>query len=233
MDAGTASARPRGIATVLRLAVFGLVGVLTTVILVFLVLRVAEDVGNARAGVLPPVEDFARRYAEHPVIAYTHILAGAVYLLGALLQTSVRARTRLGLRRHRRLGRVVLASGLVSGVYAVVVGVVMPFGGPVEAAASTVFGAYFVVALGLAYRAIRERRVQDHRRWMVRALAVGLGVGSIRIWVGLFEATGITTFEAGFGLAFWLGLSSHALAAEAWLRWWPRQPVLARGLNRR
>lgn len=114
------------------------------------------------------------------------------------------------------MGRVVLAAGLASGVMAIVVGVVMPFGGFTETSASTVFGIYFVVALVLAYRAIRSGRVAHHRRWMIRAFALGVGVGLIRIVIGVGEALGIGIADS-FGAAFWIAFVVMAAVAEIWL----------------
>ncbi len=52
------------------------------------------------------------------------------------------------------------------------------------------FGVWFVAALSIAYRAVRRRDVRHHRRWMIRAYAVALGVGSIRLWIGLLTEVG-------------------------------------------
>ncbi|HEX6221287.1 MAG TPA: DUF2306 domain-containing protein, partial [Acidimicrobiia bacterium] len=119
--------------------------------------------------------------------------------------------------RHKRVGRVVLAAGLASGLMAIVVGVVMPFGGFAETSASTVFGIYFVFALVVAYRAIRSENVTNHRRWMIRAFALGVGVGLIRVVIGFGEAFGIGIADS-FGAAFWIAFVTMSAAAEIWLR---------------
>jgi hypothetical protein len=119
------------------------------------------------------------------------------------------------------MGRFLVPTGVVTGVFAILFGLSFSFGGLAEAGATLVFGIYFITALLVAYRAIRAGHEVRHRRWMIRAFAVGLGVGTIRIWVGLFEATGLLTFHDVFGLAFWLAFSMHGLAAELWLRWRP------------
>lgn len=193
---------------------------LILVVMVFFVIRVLEDSANLSSGVAPPLDDFARRYFDNPIIAYAHILPGVLYLLGAPFQLSSRFREK-NFARHRRLGKWVLGFGVVSGILALVVGIVMPFGGFTEGSASVVFGVYFLTALGLAYKSIRSGDVTNHRRWMIRAFAIGLGVGTIRIWVGLFEGFGIVPFDDAFGPAFWIAFSMHALTAELWLRWRP------------
>ncbi|WP_392542655.1 DUF2306 domain-containing protein [Oryzobacter telluris] len=206
------------------------VAVLTTIVLVFVVRRVAGDWPHILDGTVPD-DDLAESYVAHPWLAYTHIVPGVVYLLGAPLQLSRRFRTR-HYTAHRRLGRVLVACALVSGVLAVVLGIVFAWGGVAETLASLLFGTWFVVCLVRAVVAIRGGRVAEHRRWMVRAFAVGTGIASIRIWVGIF--TGIQLGVLGmhdetfpipstFGLAFWLGLGLHVLVGEWWLR---RTPAL-------
>lgn len=216
MDASTA---PPGGRAWHRAAWVG-VWLLVVVLLAFAVVRVVTDAGNLAAGDMPPRDDFNRRYAEHPVLAYAHIVPGVLYLLGALVQLSARVRNRHWVL-HRRLGRVVAPLGVVAGATGVVVGIAMPWGAAAEATASVVFGAWMAVALVVAVRAIHRGDVAAHRRSMVRAFAVGIGVGTIRLWVALFEATGLLGFREGFGLAFWLAFVLHALVAEWWLRRFP------------
>lgn len=201
------------------------IAVLVTIIMVFFARRLATDVPHIVAGTVPD-DDLAEKYVAHPWLAYGHIVPGVVYLLGAPLQLSHRFRSR-HYRLHRRLGRVLLGCALLSGVLSVVLGVVFAWGGGAETTATLVFGSWFVVALLLAFRAIRRGQVRQHRRWMVRAFAVGLGVATIRIWVGLFTGIQIGLLGMGdetmpvratFGIAFWLGLSMHVAFAEWWLR---------------
>lgn len=191
--------------------------VLILVVLIFLVIRVGNDLEALSTGAIPPEGEFDRRYALNPALAYAHIIPGAVYLLGVPVQLSRRIRGRY-LRFHRALGRVVLVSGAVTGLFAIALGIVMPFGGLAETSATVVFGTYFLVALALAYRAIRRGKEAVHRRWMIRAYAIGVGVGLIRIIVGIFEGTGALEFSEAFGLSFWLAFLIMTAAAETWLR---------------
>ena len=210
-------------AVIRRIAWTG-IGVLTAVVFVFVAIRLSQDVPALVTGELPPVDSFERRYAENLFLAYAHIVPGVVYLLIAPFQVSRRFR-RADFVRHRRLGRVALVAGLVTGAFAIAVGLLFPFGGAVEASASVVFGIYFLVALGLAYRAIRSHDERMHRRWMIRAFAIGLGVGTIRLVIGMSQAFGVE-FEDAFGAAFWIAFVLHAVAAEVWL--WRSRPGLAR-----
>jgi hypothetical protein len=133
---------------------------------------------------------------------------------------------------HRRLGRVLLGCGLVSAVFALLFGIPFAWGGSAESWATVVFGTWFAACLLLAFRAIRADNVPQHRRWMIRAFAVSVGIGTIRIWIGIFEGieqgmSGGTTPAAPdhtmFGVAFWLAFTMHVAIGEWWLR---RTPAL-------
>lgn len=204
---------------------------LILIVLVFVVIRVTTDVPSILEGSSPPEDDFGRRYADNPLISYAHIVPGVIYLLGAPFQLSSRFRN-ADFTRHRRLGRVVLTAGAITGAFALVVGVVMPFGGLAEASASTVFGVYFLIALGTAFSAIRNGDVDRHRRWMIRAFALGIAVGLIRVVVGLGEAFGVP-MDDSFGAAFWIAFVAMAIMAEIWLRVRPRADTGPRIKGRR
>lgn len=194
------------------------VGVLIVIVLAFAVIRVITDWPHILDGT-PTENDFAVRYIAHPVLAYVHIGAGVIYLLGAALQVTKRFRVR-HYAVHRRMGRVVVTAGVVSGVFALLFGVAHAWGGATEAAAALVFAPWFVFCLLAGFRAIRTGDMVQHRRWMIRAFAVGTGIGTIRLWVGLFIAVTLTPLPAHttFGIAFWLALSMHVAAGEWWLR---------------
>ena len=192
-----------------------LVAVLASIVLAFVVNRLLIDIPHLRAGTVP--DGFDRTYVEHPWLAYLHIAPGVLYLLGAPLQLSYRIRGR-HYTLHRRLGRVLLVSALASGVFALVFGVRFAFGGVGEASATVLFGTWFLVCLVLAFRAIRRGDVVHHRRWMIRAFAIGIGIGTIRLWIGLFMGAGLLSLHDSFAIAFWLSFAMHAAAGEAWLR---------------
>jgi uncharacterized membrane protein len=192
------------------------IAVLIAIVLTFAIIRVFTDWPHIVGGTVPD-DPFAVRYVLHPVLSYAHIVAGTIYLLGAPFQLSYRFRS-AHYTIHRRLGRVLLTAGLIAGVFALAFGIPYAFGGSGEAAATAVFGAWFLVCLALAYRAIRSGDMVRHRRWMIRAFMSGLAVGTIRIWVGIFTATGVLDFRSSFALAFWLAFTMHAAVAELWVR---------------
>jgi uncharacterized membrane protein len=197
-----------------------------TIVLASFIKRLLIDLPHIAAGTVP-ADDFDRRYVTQPWLAYLHIAPGVLYLLLAILQLTYRFRSRHYLT-HRRLGRIAAAAAMLSGVFALIFGGLFSFGGPPEASASVVFSGWLLVAVVLAVRAIRRGDIARHRRWMIRAFAVGTGVGTVRIWLALFEGLRLLDFPSALGPAFWIGFSLHALAAELWLRAFPNPPELAR-----
>jgi hypothetical protein len=84
------------------------------------------------------------------------------------------------------------------------------------------FGCFFLFALGKAWWHIRNRRVDLHREWVTRMVAIALGVATTRPIMGVFFATrsltGLTP-QQFFGPAMWLGFVSTYLAGEAWINY--------------
>ena len=190
--------------------------VLILIVLVFAGMRVAVDGPNVAAGIVPPEGAYERRFALHPLLTYAHILPGVIYLVGAPFQLWRGFRER-HFSAHRRMGRIVLPAGILAGIFAIIFGILFSFGGLLEASATVVFGGYFVSALVIAFLAIRGGDVTRHRRWMIRAFAIGVGVGTIRIWIGVFQGFGLLSLDRSFGVAFWLAFVLHALVAEVYL----------------
>src|SRR6202166_5364258 len=159
-------------------------------------------------------------FAHYPVLTLIHIVPGLLFMLLGPLQFSSTIRAR-HLRWHRWSGRVFVACGFVIGISALVMSIGMPaIGGVNQAAATTLFGSYFLVALSRAFWLIRRREIALHREWMIRAFSIGLAVATIRPIMGIFFATsrlsGLTPREF-FGIAFWIGFVLHLMAAEIWI----------------
>jgi uncharacterized membrane protein len=159
-------------------------------------------------------------FAHYPILTLIHIVPGLFFMILGPLQFSATIRAR-HLRWHRWSGRIFVVCGLVIGISALVMSFGMPaIGGVNQAAATTLFGTFFLFALCKAFWHIRRQEVAIHREWMIRAFSVGLAVATIRPIIGMFFATsrfsGLTPHEF-FGIAFWIGFVLHLIAAEAWI----------------
>lgn len=173
---------------------------------------------NPRVAQFAALDDL---FAHYPVLTLVHIVPGLLFMILGPLQfsSSIRARH---LRWHRLSGRIYVACGLVIGISALVMSFWMPaIGGVNQAAATALFGTYFLFALCIAFWHVRRREIALHREWMIRAFAIGLAVATIRPIIGVFFATSPLTGLAPhefFGIAFWIGFVLHLIAAEAWIR---------------
>ena len=129
-----------------------------------------------------------------------------------------------GLRRrwpglHRWGGRLYAGSCLISGIaaYPVAFGTVA---GPVAAAGFTAMATAWLIATGLAWQAIRARRVAEHRRWMIRSLALTFSAVTLRLLLlipllGLPDTVPFFTFYSGTAWGSWI---LNLILAELYLR---------------
>src|SRR5215203_4552599 len=110
-------------------------------------------------------EPYNPGFLRFPTIVALHVVLGGVYLALASLQFVKRIRFRhLGF--HRWAGRLLVAIGVVVGVTALFMGLVIPKGGWPERVVIGIFGAVFLVALIKGFVHVRAGKVSLHREWM-------------------------------------------------------------------
>ena len=125
-------------------------------------------------------EPYNPGFVEYPTIVAVHVVLGGIYMLFAPFQFVKRIRSR-HLAYHRRMGRVLVALGLVVGATALFLGLVIPFSGWAERMLIGLFGGLFLFALGKGFVHVRAGRVAPHREWMIRAFAVALAIATQRL----------------------------------------------------
>ncbi|MGE5373617.1 MAG: DUF2306 domain-containing protein [Bacteroidota bacterium] len=134
------------------------------------------------------------RFFASPLPVILHILSASVYALLGAFQFVSRL-WRHGTGWHRWAGRLLVPSGLVVGLS----GIWMTLFYPRPADASDLlfilrllFGAGMIVSIVLGYAAIRRRDILQHRVWMIRAYAIGLGAGT-QVLTGMVGALAFGT----------------------------------------
>jgi len=150
-----------------------------------------------------------------PWSAWAHFLGGGVAIAVGALQTHTGLRNRWP-ALHRWMGRVYVVAVVAGGLAALVMaphastGAVAAFG----------FGALAVCWLGttaLAVVAIRQRRIADHRDWMLRSYALTLAAVTLRLYLPASQIAGMS-FLVAYPAIAWLCWVPNLLVAEWMLR---------------
>ena len=167
-------------------------------------------------------EPYNPGFLDFPTIVALHVILGGVYLTLAPFQFVKGIRSR-HLTYHRWTGRLLVAIGVVVGVTALFMGLVIPKAGWPERVVIGFFGGLFLIALVKGFLHVRAGRVALHREWMIRAFAVGLAIATARLI--FFPALLITTADPTDGLfgtllvvALAVAFVLNASAAELWMR---------------
>lgn len=94
-------------------------------------------------------------------------------------------------------------------------------GGWLERSAVLFFNNLFLFSLFRAYWHGLRGELSQKRRWLLRAVAILLGIATTRPVMAIFFATSALTHlrpSQFFGIAFWIGFSVNTLLFEFWLR---------------
>ncbi|MCH8173881.1 MAG: DUF2306 domain-containing protein [Proteobacteria bacterium] len=157
----------------------------------------------------------------YPTTVYLHIFLGALYLALAPFQFSARVRKK-SLDYHRWSGRLLSAIGMILGMTAVFIGLVIPFSGLPEQIIIGFFGLLFLFSITRGFYYIRVKQVRLHREWMLRAFAIGLSIATMRLlFIPALIIVGNPTqseIEALSIISFTLAFFLHCSFAEYWIR---------------
>ena len=153
-------------------------------------------------------------FASHATLTYIHILCSLAFV--ALLPLLFWHRTRgWGFIEQAffLLGALVGGTAYAMSIHAV--------GGWLERSAVLIFNTLFLASLARAFLYKHREEPEQKQRWMLRAIAISLGIATTRPVMGIFFATShVTGLTPGkfFGIAFWVGFSLNMLVMELWLR---------------
>ncbi|MGH9585320.1 MAG: DUF2306 domain-containing protein [Acidobacteriaceae bacterium] len=169
---------------------------------------------SPRPGLPPQLRALDAYFDAHAVVTYTHILIALAFVLLLPLLFWTRTRNSAALERAVfLLGILVAATAYAMSIYAV--------GGWIERSAVLFFNTLFLIALCRAWGFALSRNQLQKQRWLLRAIAILLGIATTRPVMGAFFATARFTHltpHQFFGYAFWIGFSINAVTIELWLR---------------
>ena len=120
------------------------------------------------------------RFFAAPLPVVLHIVAAAAYIvLGAFQFVPSIRRRKPGW--HRRVGRLLVGSGLVaalSGLWMTQFYELPDHDGVLLYGFRLLFGSLMAISILLGLVAVRRREIARHRAWMMRGYALGLGAGT-------------------------------------------------------
>lgn len=143
------------------------------------------------------------RLAIAPVAWFVHVLAGAAFGLAGPVQFVRALRHRFG-RLHRATGRVFVIAGAALGLSGLsLLAQLTSERTPLADIARGLFGLWLLIALALAMTAVRDRDFPRHRAWMIRAYAVGMGLGTVGlVFFPIYIVTGQPPMGLGADILF-------------------------------
>jgi hypothetical protein len=157
--------------------------------------------------------DLDRAFASHSALTLAHVipaLALVIVVPFALLDRFS------GLKWPER---VLFPLGTVVGITAYAM-TAYSIGGMIERSAVFFYNSLFLLSLARAWSFKLQDQPIDERRWLLRAVAILLGIATTRPVMGVFFATSSVTHltpHQFFGIAFWIGFSINWIIVETWL----------------
>ena len=153
-------------------------------------------------------------FASHAALTLAHIIPAILFVLLAPFAVFSRfARLKWPERILFPLGAVVGLTAYAMTRYSI--------GGWTERSAIYLFDTLFLYSLARAFAHRQRGETALKRRWLLRSIAILLGIATARPIMGIFFATSPLTHlrpEQFFGIAMWLGFSVNTLVFELWIR---------------
>ena len=147
---------------------------------------------------------------------YTHISFGGIALLSGCTQFLPKLRQKR-LSLHRTLGKVYIASVLLSGSAGFGIGFAASAGPIAQAGFITLAVAWLFTTIK-AYLSIKRKNVTEHREWMTRSYALCFGAVTLRLWLPLFLGGLAMPFDTAYPIIAWLAWVPNLLVAELIIR---------------
>ncbi|MEM9687917.1 MAG: DUF2306 domain-containing protein [Pseudomonadota bacterium] len=170
--------------------------------------------GNIPAEINP----FIDRYTANPWQTIGHCVAGAIFAVLGPLQFASPLRRKFPIA-HRISGRIFLPVAIVSGVFGLTMSVSFPmFGFSYNQIIGVAASAFMIFAFVHAYRLVRQRRFAEHREWMMRGFATGMGVALFRVLLEYVLQPAGMSFVDAWNVVTAVSFPMTLGAAEIWIR---------------
>ena len=184
----------------------------TAIAVAVVIRRVFALAARPRSSAAPQLAALDAFFASHEALTLAHIIPALAFVLIAPFVVFQR-NTAWAERLIYPLGAVVGITAYAMSGNAI--------GGWTERSAVLFFNTLFLYSLVRAYRYRGQAEQQQARIWLLRAIAVLLGIATTRPVMGVFFATSPLTHltpQQFFGIAFWIGFSINTVVFELWIR---------------
>ena len=160
-------------------------------------------------------------YEANSVAVFAHVFASLVALALGPLQLSPKLRSR-NISLHRALGRIYLFGVLIGGIAGLSISRIA-FGGFVSMVGFGCLAILWLFTALMALQSIRQKKIDLHRRWMIRNFSLTFAAVTLRIYLGLFFAAAVP-FETFYPVLAWISWVPNILFAE-WAILSRRDPI--------
>lgn len=147
---------------------------------------------------------------------YTHISFGGIALLIGWTQFAKKFRAKK-MRLHRTIGKIYILSILLSGI----TGLYISYHASGEIASKLGFATLSILWLGsiiLAYTSILKKKIEAHRRWMIRTYALTFAAVTLRLWSPILEAVVQPNWIEPYSIVAWLAWVPNLIFAQILIR---------------
>ncbi len=150
------------------------------------------------------------------IMLYIHASTSIITLATGpfLLSRKIRNKNQ---RLHKQLGKIyyicILFGGL-SGLYLAF----KATGGVVSTLGFGLLSVFWLITAGMALYKIKQRQVEQHRKWMIRNYSLTFGAVTLRIWLLIFVLiAGFENYITSYTIISWLSWIPNLLIAELYL----------------
>lgn len=150
-----------------------------------------------------------------PYIAPIHFIGGALAIVVGALQFPAWIR-RKHLTLHRYLGRTYVIAIFFSGIAGLILAV-NSVAGPVAQSGFALMAIVWMMTTGLAFMSIRRGEINAHKQWMMRSYAVTVAGVTLRLYLGIGFAAGLS-FSEFYPYLAWLCWVPNLVLMELYLR---------------
>jgi uncharacterized membrane protein len=141
-------------------------------------------------------------YIAHTAFLLMHIIGSMLAILIGPFQFLQKVRTGRWLILHRWLGRIYLLGILLGGIGGLYMAQ-LAYGGVITRLGFTALAVFWLSSGFMAYRSIRNKQIETHRKWMTVNYALTFAGVTLRLWQVIFGISGLD-FLTGYIIVSWL-----------------------------